>query len=164
MKKGVAIYGGFDPDNGIDDLTKSRILPDQLTEGSILSGRGQRPVIWNIATIHNPMDTAAVLDGFTLTQGNGSDGGAIYNKNASPKLLYLVIKNSTANNGGGIYNNSASPKLVSCRFFDNHTTQSYGQGGAICNKGSGPRLINCLFYNNQAYPNFIIIQTFRLTA
>src|SRR5690606_4671246 len=46
MKNNVAIYGGFDPDNGIDDLSDERILPDaQNTNlGTILNGNGNRRV------------------------------------------------------------------------------------------------------------------------
>src|SRR5690606_4473176 len=42
MKNGVAIYGGFDPDNGIADRDDERILPNRGTaEGSVLNGKGE---------------------------------------------------------------------------------------------------------------------------
>lgn len=158
MKNGVAIYGGFDPDNGIDDLTDQRILEARggggATTGSILSGRNERPVIWNLASSGDPMNATAVLDGFTLTNGAGGNsnngGGAIYNMYASPKLSNLVIKNNSANYGGGVYNgNNSAPIFMHCVFFNNQT--SGGGGGAMCNSFSNPKIYNCLFYNNTSY-------------
>ena len=156
MKNGVAIYGGFDPDNGIDDLTDQRILEARggATNGSILSGRNERPVIWNFASSGSPMNATAVLDGFTLANGAGGNsnngGGAIYNMYASPKLNNLVIKNNSASYGGGVYNgNNSAPIFMHCVFFNNQT--SGGGGGAMCNNFSNPKLYNCLFYSNTSY-------------
>src|SRR5690606_36013415 len=64
MKNNVAIYGGFDPENGIEDLDDERILPTETVEGSILNGQNTRPVIWND---DNGVTNTAVLDGFTIT-------------------------------------------------------------------------------------------------
>lgn len=150
LKKGIGVYGGFDPDHGVAVLSDTRILPDELTAGTVLNGRNERPVLWNVADGTSQMDSTAILDGFTLQDGIGTNGGGIYNENASPKLQNLVIKNNSSSNGGGIYNLTASPKIVNCRFFDNQTTLIDGSGGAICNSGSKPKLINCLFYDNSA--------------
>ncbi|WP_293298731.1 T9SS type A sorting domain-containing protein [Pedobacter sp. UBA4863] len=157
MKNGVAIYGGFDPNNGIDDLLDARIIAAKgsVIEGSVLSGRNERPVIWNYASSDNPINATAILNGFTLTAGAGgganSNGGAMYNSYASPTLSNLVIKNNKGNKGAGMYNeNHSAPLLTYCVFFDNQT-YNLGSGGAMANDNSNPKLVNCLMYNNTAY-------------
>ncbi len=156
MKNGLAMYGGFDPDQGIDGLTDQRILASRgiAATGSILSGRNERPVIWNYATAGNPINTTAILDGFTLTAGAGGgsngSGAGMYNSYASPKLSNLVFKNNNASLGAGMYNeNNSAPLLTHCVFFDNQTS-NLGSGGAMYNSYSNPKLVNCLMYNNKA--------------
>lgn len=114
MKNGVAIYGGFDPDNGITDLSHKRIMPAPTnTQGSILDGENVRPVIWNIFDAGTAMNNTAVLDGFMITKGAYSNGAGIRNVYASPAFNNLVITNNTATvSGGGIFNDHSSPLLT----------------------------------------------------
>lgn len=144
MRNGVKIYGGFDPDNSITNLTHARILPKVSNSlGSILNGRNERPVVWNYYARNAEMDTSAVLDGFTLTEGAG---GGMYNQYASPSLYNLVVKNNQAGYGGGMYNDHASPLIQNTVFFEN--TGTFG-GGAMYNFDfCNPKMINCLFYAN----------------
>lgn len=79
MVKNVQLYGGFDPANGITDLTHDRIKPT-TTQGSILSG--------NIGNANTNNDNAhhvviavgalgnAVLDGFSLIHGTTGGSGS----------------------------------------------------------------------------------------
>src|SRR5690606_40064156 len=100
MKDGVAIYGGFDPGGGITDLDDARILPNHgVSEGSVLNGKNERPVIWNY---DNGLTAATVLDGFTITAGYSaaSDAG-IYNHYDSPTLSNLAMADNHAANAVG---------------------------------------------------------------
>ncbi len=148
MKNGVAIYGGFDPANNILTLNDVRILPVKgASEGSVLNGRNEKPVIWNDG---NSLNTSAILDGFTIKNGYhpGGEGGGIHNVGSSPALRNLVIKNNSAAYGGGVYNNSSSPFILNCIFTKNSAT-SFG-GGLHNSTSSSPLLNNCLFTGNSA--------------
>jgi hypothetical protein len=152
MKNGVEIYGGFDPDNGIDSLSDARILPNHLaSEGSVLNGKNERPVIWNVASSGSPFNNTAMLDGFTIKEGNaaGTSGGGIHNEYASPMLRNLVIKENSANvAGGGIYNNYSSPVLTNVIITDN--TAGNGGGGMTDYFNCSPVLTNVGIFKNTA--------------
>jgi hypothetical protein len=130
MKNGVSIFGGFDPDNGITDLSHNRIMPNPSnTQGSVLDGENIRPVIWNIFTSATAMDRTAVLDGFTITKGAYSHGAGIRNVYASPTLTNLVIAgNAATTSGSGIYNEHSSPLLTNSLIGGN--VVSNGNAGA----------------------------------
>ncbi|MFD1628887.1 choice-of-anchor Q domain-containing protein [Pseudopedobacter beijingensis] len=151
MKNGVAIYGGFDPDNNIRTLNDSRILPN-LGSGSVLNGQNVRPVIWNVFTSSTKMNGSAVLDGFTIMNGSyNADGAGIRNIYASPTLRNLVIKNNTANYGGGIANtSSSSPVLTNVSIVDNTATSSEGAAGMYNTLSSSPVLTNVTIVYNKA--------------
>ncbi|WP_345028408.1 choice-of-anchor Q domain-containing protein [Ravibacter arvi] len=148
MKNNVAIYGGFDPVNGIDDLDDQRILPAHGTEeGSVLAGKGERPVIWNN---QNGLTETAILDGFTIKDGASStNGGGIMNAYASPTLRNLVIKaNYATNGGGGISNLYSSPAIVNVAITGN--SAGIGGGGILNVETSSPSLVNVQITGNSA--------------
>src|SRR5690606_11311305 len=63
----VQLYGGFDPDNGIDDLTDERRLPDVSSGeagGTVLAGDDAYHVVISASPVGE-----ARLDGFTITGG-----------------------------------------------------------------------------------------------
>ncbi len=145
MKNGVAIYGGFDPANGIVDLDGDRILPNLgMGDGSVLNGRNVRTPVGNN---NNGLDNSAVLDGFTITNGRDAFGGGIYNNNVSPTFNNLVITNNEALTcGGGIYNVNAPIKLNNS-IIRNNTAQ---YGGGIQNAYSASVLTNVAITGNTA--------------
>ena len=144
MKNGVAIYGGFNPSSGITDLSHNRILPTESTTGSVLNGENTRPLIWNN---DNGLNNTAILDGFTLMNGSGIHGGAIYNLNVAPVFNNLVIKNNAATaSGGAIYNVNSSIKLNNS-IITNNTAQ---YGGGVRNNGSASEFTNVTIKNNTA--------------
>ncbi len=100
MKNDVAIYGGFN-DTG-NPLMEDR---DWKTYSTILKGNGAQ-VFYNSFPGSHPLLSTAILDGFTITQGNttGDNGGGMYNSYASPTLTNLLITNNTTTygDGGGI--------------------------------------------------------------
>ncbi len=161
MKEGVAIHGGFDPDHNIQTLADNRILMDPSgTTGSILNGRNERPVVWNS---NNGLTSAALLDGFTITNGLGSTGAGIYNQQVSPSFSNLIVRGNGSftsfSKGGGMYNAASNPTLFNVIFSSNKAIE----GGGIYNAGSDPKLTQVSItgntgwnhgggiYNNQSY-------------
>ena len=144
MKENVEIYGGFDPQSGITDLTHRRILPNQgMGAGSILDGKGERPVIWNY---NNHLSAGALLDGFTITNGYlATNGGGIVNYNSSPSLNNLVVENNRAGNGaGGIFSDHSSSRISNLIIRNNTATKGGGAGSV----NASPVFTNVLFSSN----------------
>ncbi|WP_123921969.1 MBG domain-containing protein [Flavobacterium sp. LM4] len=141
MPKNIEIYGGFDPDNAVTNLTHQRITGN-LNDGSILKGNNNASVIRND---DNGLTGAAVLNGFTITSGNASNGGGIYNKKVSPKFENCIIKSNIATaNGGAIYNESANTTWVNCLIISNTAPK----GASIYNDASLPTLLNNTIADN----------------
>jgi hypothetical protein len=136
MKNGVEIYGGFDPDNNIKTLNDSRVLPNAFnSNGSILNGQNVRPVIWNVFTSGTALNTSAVLDGFTLTNGAYSNGAGVRNVYASPTFRNLVIRTNTATaSGAGMYNENSSP-VITNTVISNNSISSSSVGAVIYGAG-----------------------------
>lgn len=152
MKNNVEIYGGFDPGNGISTLSDVRILPTETINGSVLNGDNIRVVIRNIFTSADPMDNTAILDGFTIANGQiagNAFGGGMYNVYASPVLRNLLIKNNILPSGGGagMANNNSSPLLTNVIITGNEALR----GGGMYNvDNSSPVLTNVVIKNNTA--------------
>lgn len=152
LKSGVAVYGGF---AGIPTETS---LTDRnwLSNATILSGDlgtvgnntdNSDHILYNV-----DVDNTAILDGFTIRDGNaGGAGGGIYNTNSSPMISNCIITSNatqTSGIGAGVYNElSSAPTFTNCLFSLNN---SDGNGGAIYNTGSSPVLINCTLSRNSA--------------
>ncbi len=155
MKNGVEIYGGFDPERGITDLSHDRIMPDPANGGgSVLDGEGERPVIWNVfGSEAEGINRSAVLDGFTITNGLHPTGGGIRNVFASPRLNNLVIRNNTAGvSGAGIYNDSSSPLITNTVIYSNGIAGNNISGAGIYNGGnSAPEIVNVTIAGNILY-------------
>ena len=135
----VTIYGGF---AGNETLLSQRNLAAGHT--SILEGNSNSVLIND----NNGLTNSAVLDGFTITNGNGNNGGGIININVSPTIANCTFTNNKVLfNGGGMYNNHSSPILSNCIFSNNNA----GNGGGICNDSSSAPAINrCNFFVNTA--------------
>jgi len=88
----------------------------------------------------------AMVDGFTLTNGNTQTGGAIYFLGgSSPRIMNCIISNNSGYYAGGVYcSNNSSPSFVDCTFRGNSGTQ----GGAIRLVQSQALLLNCLIVGN----------------
>lgn len=126
MKEGVKIYGGFPANNDNAALGQR----NWALHPTILKGNGNS-VIRNVFTSTNKLTNNAVLDGFTVRDGDRFDigdrnGGGIFNKYASPILRNLIISNNRAATGGGVYCESYSSPLIINSLF----TQNSGNIGA----------------------------------
>jgi hypothetical protein len=148
LKNNVAIYGGFDPENSIDDLSDTRILPDpdENIMGSVINGQRIGPVV---ANNNNGVNNTAILDGFTLTNGQSPTCGGVYNNGTSPTLSNLwIYQNIGIDDGGGMYNiNFSSPVMNNVTISNN----SAGYGAGVFNrKGSSPIMTNVRISANTA--------------
>ncbi|HNS41350.1 MAG TPA: right-handed parallel beta-helix repeat-containing protein, partial [Taishania sp.] len=153
MKNNVEIYGGFDPDNGISTLSHSRIMPSATVNGSVMNGQNQVTVVRNVFASGNPLNNTAILDGFTITNGNRTTtgyGGGIELQNASPILRNLVVKNNAVQDGGGAMGitQNSSPTISNIYLLDNTTPGI--SGGLIIQSNSNPTFTNVYFKGNSA--------------
>lgn len=168
MIKNVQLYGGFDPANGIDDLTDTRILPSaEETAGTVLSGDiGTQNEIsdnaYNVLVSAGDVGSAS-LDGFTITGGyadayldiyvNGKQifkcsGAGVYNSVSSPNYKNIILQNnSCTESGGGMFSYMSSPKLQLVIMKNN---QAKDGGGMTNQESSSPTLLNVSIQSNNA--------------
>lgn len=118
----------------------------------------------SVVTFENSESASSVLDGFTITNGNGMPieykhpddyvGGGIHCKNSSPTITNCIISGNSAKAGGGIYCKNSSLTLADCTFSDNSVTWPGHGGGIYCGGSfpsfSTPTLTNCTFRGNSA--------------
>ena len=147
LADGVAIYGGFQgtqgpPFTGAQEDRRNQRNPGGFTSTTTLSG--------DIGLAGDPTDNAynvvysdgndasAVLDGFTITDGNADGnvdgstfrGGGLYVNAGSPTLAQLeVTGNAASAEGGGLYS-QASDLTVTRTVFDAN------EGGGVVTRGS----------------------------
>ncbi len=98
---------------------------------------------------HNNEGADSVLDGFTITGGYASYGGAIRCRNSSPMIANCVFEDNLCSVTGGAMENdkNSNPSLTNCVFRNN---SSEWIAGAVRNHTSSPVFINCLFTGNTA--------------
>ena len=152
LKSGVALYGGF---AGTETSLSQR---DWTTNVTVLSG--------DIGVVGNPSDNSyhvvtgsgtditAVLDGFTVRDGNANGvsypdnaGSGMDNVAGSPRVRNDTFSGNSAVAGGGMYNNGSSPTLTNVTF----TSNSANDGGGMENESSSsPTLTNVTFTSNFA--------------
>jgi parallel beta-helix repeat protein len=114
---------------------------------TIINGNASGTVV----TFGNGEDSGSVLDGFTITNGNGNLGGGIYCYSSSPTITNCTITGNAASpGGGGIYCASSSPTITNCTITGN-TAEYYG-GGIFC-YSSSPSITNCTIAGNTAGTN-----------
>jgi len=107
------------------------------------SGRG-----FNFNSGEGPF-TAVV--GFTIKNGNASDGGAIYCNGSSPTIINCIMQSNTSSlSGGAVYCTDSHPTLINCLMENNSagTSGNGGGGGIYCFSGASPRVINCTLKDN----------------
>ncbi|MBJ2125964.1 MBG domain-containing protein [Flavobacterium sp. IB48] len=140
MPKNIEIYGGFDPDNAITNLTHQRITGN-LNDGSILKGNNASV----IKNDDNSLTSSALLNGFTITSGSATNGGGIYNKKVTARFENCIIRaNNATTNGGAIYNENANTTWVNCLIVSNTAPN----GASIYNNASLPTLLNLTIADN----------------
>lgn len=112
------------------------------------TGRGA-----SVVTCRSGEQADTVLDGFTLTGGNGTNvgsykyGGGMYNLNSSPTVTRCIFTANTAAQGGGMWNDNSNPAVTDCTFSNNAVTHN---GGGMYNANSSPTVKHCAFTGNKS--------------
>lgn len=133
--------------NGKTIFLQSTNPADPLTVGTTIidcEGYG-RGFIFQMA--ENGGSTVA---GFTVTNGYGIMGGAVYcSNNSSPLITNCVFINNSAALGGAIAcaNTNTKPKITNCTIKAN---SAFIGGGAIYCNGASPNIANSLIIENSA--------------
>ena len=145
--KSIILSSNYIEDN--DSLLIGATIIDAANEGSV-------------ATFNSGENSNAILQGFTLQNGNGNDedpdnngsfytyGGGIYCENSDPFIKDCIIQNNTANEGGGagIFCYNSSPVFSGCTIKENQTDDV--GGGLYARDGSSPSFFDCVFFDNTA--------------
>ncbi|MDA3884570.1 MAG: right-handed parallel beta-helix repeat-containing protein [Candidatus Delongbacteria bacterium] len=150
MKRGVKLYGGFNgSETNIDQRNIS--LNETILSGDLGIEDDNSDNCYHV--IKNPekgLGTTSLLDGFTITGGNGGSGGAMFNDDTAPTIRNCTFRNNYAQYcGGAIANalNFVTPIIIeNCLFYDNHAQE----GGAIHSSGVTTVITNCTIVNNTA--------------
>jgi hypothetical protein len=164
MINGVAIYGGF---AGWEDLNVFNLAErDFVDNETILSGEVGLVAEPNDNCYHvfyHPsqiaLDATAILDGFTITDGNAGGeqwphytGGGMFNEYSSPTVVNCTFTENTAlYYGGGMYNTASNPTISNCIFSNNSAVGDVPDepaGGGLSNDYCNPMVTNCTFTGN----------------
>ena len=151
MKIGVAVYGGFPASGGTRD---SR---DWESNPTILSGdigvTGDTGDNSYHVVMGSSVNSAAILDGFTITAGYADgaapddSGAGLYTYLGNPTLANLAfIGNAADAKGGGMYSYESVPTLTTVSFEDN----SAEYGGGLYNSKSDSTMEAVTFTSNTA--------------
>lgn len=93
----------------------------------------------------------STIDGFTITNGSGSNGAGICCDSASATIINNTIRNNAATgNGGGIYCNNSSSIIRNCWIVMNASGSS-GYGGGVYLGSSKGELVNNTIAQNWGY-------------
>jgi len=155
MKNGVAIYGGFD---GAETMLSERDLATHITimSGDIGTASDNTDNSYHVVdNSTNSLDATAILDGFTISDGNADGmstlfqniGAGMYNNLSSPTISNCIFSNNTAQSAAGMANLGSNTFLTNCTFTNNTAT---GNGGGLGNNNCTPTLNNCTFSDNTA--------------
>jgi len=87
----------------------------------------------------------AVVDGFTIINGNMDRAGGIYCYTSSPTIMNCKITNNNGQQAGGVYcHEGADAVFLNCRITNNTGAYTGGIRIVRCNT----QLINCVIANN----------------
>ena len=157
LRNGIALYGGF-------ALTETlRDQRDWVANVTTLSGdigiQGDNADNSYHVVIGSGVTNAAILDGFTVTQGNAnaasfyppydfpdSDGGGMYSESSTATVRNTIFNANWAWSGGGMANEYSSPTLTNVTFSANSATY----GGGMYNDISSPTISSTIFTDNSA--------------
>ncbi|HOR84301.1 MAG: hypothetical protein LC103_08845 [Anaerolineales bacterium] len=150
LKSGVAIYGGFPAAGGGWESRNWEANPTRLS-GDIGTQNINTDNSYHVVT-SSGVNATAVLDGFTICDGNASGdwsifydrGGGLIQFEGSPTLRNLTFRDNAAAQGGGMYTIDGSPTLTNVSFINN----SAGKGGGLAVTASNPVLTDVSFSGN----------------
>ncbi|MEN1728986.1 MAG: choice-of-anchor Q domain-containing protein, partial [Pseudomonadota bacterium] len=166
LRDDLAVFGGFSGNETALEQRDWRVnvtvlsgdldnndttTPDGVVETFFLAiGRNAFNVVDS-----SGVNSAATLDGFTITAGRGSGtgndnrGAGILNLGGLPALRNLRLIGNSAFTGAGMFNQNASPLMSNVSFVFNAATAN---GGGMHNlDGSSPLMVGASFIANQAF-------------
>ncbi|MBB4120091.1 hypothetical protein GGR32_002403, partial [Mesonia hippocampi] len=179
MVRNVQLYGGFDPANGVTNLTHTRdfsstsgsILSGDFNDDDVITGSGATLSITNNTenayhvVISAGNNGSSLIDGFSITGGNASNfnstyvnllyvgqrnGGGIYNVSSSTNLTNVTLtRNSAVSNGGGMYNDNGASPILANTTISENIAN---YGGGMYNRTSTHylRLTSVILKGNKA--------------
>lgn len=139
MTSGVGIYGGFTGTEADRNLRNAKLHTTVIDYGA------GGPVV----TIPQNTDSLAIIDGFTIRNGQSSNGGGIYcNSQSSAVISNNIITSNNATNGGGIYCNISSVTISNNTITGNNTTSN--GAGIYCVNGGRPVIVGNIISGNNS--------------
>ena len=129
-----------------------------LKSGVILLGEDMNTTIIDAnsqgrALYSNACSSDTIVDGFSIINGNGFNGGGMLNENNSQvniRNCHFTL-NTTTGHGAAIFNGNSNPTITDCEFVYNTSIHC---AGAIHNENNSPATIrNCIFTGNTAPSN-----------
>lgn len=100
---------------------------------------------------HSKEDANSILDGFTITSGCATVGGAINCSGASPTIINCIVKKNVGIfAGGGISCSNGSPSIASCTIIGNSAKWGEARGGGIYLEKCSGTIGDCAIENNSA--------------
>lgn len=137
----------------IDFLGKAIVLRSERgPDFTVIDGGLAGPVI----TFENGEGPDSVLDGFTLTGGDGAvlsstTGGGVHCDGSSPLIRNNVIRGNFAVKGAGIHcRNAAAPLIANNVIYSNLASGSVAGGGGIFSQAAYPVITSNTVYGNSA--------------
>jgi parallel beta-helix repeat protein len=132
--------------NGKSVTVKSANPSDpSIVASTIIDGSGSNTV----AVVKFINGDASCLEGFTIRNGSGIDGGGIYVDESSPWIIRNMIKGNTGSNGGGgIYLYKSSGHIIENTITNNNTSNQ--GGGIFVTTDSYATILNNIISDNTA--------------
>ena len=130
----------------IDFLSKGITLRSEGgAVGTVIDGNQAETVV----TFESGETPAAIIEGFTVRNGNSGFGGGISCRYfSSPTITNCTITgNSASYYGGGIFYENSSPEITNCTITDNSASH-YG-GGIYCLYSSAT-ITNCILWGDSS--------------
>jgi Pectinesterase. len=108
-------------------INKDVYLEGAGPDSTIIDGMRTESVIRLFESAMEPFNQFALtVNGFTLTNGNGTYGGGIYNYGGILFLINTEITGNMATHGGGLYNDGTTSADSATSITDNSPDEIYG--------------------------------------
>jgi hypothetical protein len=170
LKSGAAFKGGYAGLGHADPNARDIAVYRTTLSGDL---NGNDSAIWGSYDLYSDIsrtdnsfhvvsvrdaDSATLLEGVTITAGNGIDGAGICLIHSSPVISQCTIRANRAGQlsgdgldgwgqGAGISCYLSEPMFLGCTFLSNWAG---GQGGGLYCVESNPVLMSCAFQDNQS--------------
>ncbi len=137
-KSGVRLYGGF---VGTEALLSER---DYVANVTIIDAN----LLGIAVTVPAAAIASTAVDGFTIRNGRGTNGGGIKCDTAGLTVANCIVRNNAATStGGGVYCKSSTFSLTNTSFISNSASSS---GGGLYCESMSPTVSGCTFTSNSS--------------